>query len=467
MNVVMRGVEYELTGQLARGVETLALRMRGRIITAADADYDALRAVALGNWNHRPLFIARVQDAADVADVVDFARRNHLEVAIRSGGHSVCGHSSSAGGVVIDLRDLRSIAVDTEAMTAWVGSGLNAGEVSAELDQHRVVVGFGDSASVGIGGLTLGGGLGYMARKHGLTIDALLAAEIVTAPGDILTIDQENHPDLFWAIRGGGGNFGVVTRFKYRLSPLPEFTGGPLVLPATAEVVTRFVAAAKAAPEELTTILVAMPCPPLPFLPPEVHGRTVLFGMMAYAGPEEGAAEALAPFRALATPIADLIRPGPYSMMYLPEEPGPAPSVSVRAQFVEDIDLGQAEDMLNRIGTCTAPMRMGQIRILGGAAARVPAEATAYAHRAASILFAYLAVDGAPEAARIHDRWAEEGIAALCVGAGTYVNFQAEEGGESLAAAYPDATLGRLREIKRRYDPTNLFRLNQNIPSAA
>ena len=469
MNVIMRVAEPELTGQLARGVETLALRMKGRIVTASDSDYDALRAVALGNWSHQPLFIARVRDAADVADVVDFARRNDLEIAIRSGGHSVCGHSGSAGGVVIDLRELNGIDIDTEAMTVWAGSGLNAGEVSAALDEHKVVVGFGDSAGVGIGGLTVGGGLGYMARKHGLTIDALLAAEIVTAAGDILVVDENNHPDLFWAIRGGGGNFGVVTRFQYRLNPLPEFTGGPLVLPATPEVVTGFVTAARAAPEELTTILIAMPCPPMPFLPPELYGKTVLMGMMAYAGPAAAAAVALAPFRALATPYADLVRPGPYSMMYLPEEPGMTPAVSVRAQFVDDVDLKQAADMLERIGNCPAPMRMAQIRVLGGAAARVPTEATAYAHRSAPILFAYLAMDGGAEAAARNDRWAAEGIAALGrdATAGTYVNFQAEQGADSLGKVYPEATLNRLRDIKRRYDPANLFRLNQNIPPAA
>ncbi|PXA98127.1 FAD-linked oxidase [Nostoc sp. 3335mG] len=421
----------------------------------------------MSNWDDRPLFVARVANAADVADIVDFARRNGLELAVRSGGHSVLGHGSTTGGVVIDLRDLKSLDIDLSTMSVWAGSGLTAGEVSEALDQHGVVVGFGDSATVGIGGLTLGGGVGYMARKHGLTIDSLLAAEIVTAAGDILWVDEHNHSDLFWAIRGGGGNFGVVTRFKYRLHPLPAFTGGPLILPARPEVLAGFVAAAKAAPEELTTILLAMPAPPLPFLPPELHGQTVLLGMMAYAGPADQAQAALAPFRALETPIADLVRPGPYSMMYLPEDPSQRPTVSVRTLFMEDIDVRQAADILARLDACPAPMRIAQIRPLGGAAARISAEATAYAHRKAPILVGFLAMDGTPQAAARNEQWAADCVAALPRHvAGTYVNFLGDEGLEALKATYPGKTWSRLREVKKRYDPGNLFRLNQNIPPA-
>jgi FAD/FMN-containing dehydrogenase len=463
MNVVMRVAAPQMSAQLAIAVEAMRLRFKGRIVTPDLADYDHLRALAHINWDHRPLFVARVADAADVADVVDFARRHDLDLAVRSGGHSVCGHSGS-NGVIVDLRDLKSIDLDLEAMTVWAGSGLTAGEVSGALDQHGVVVGFGDSSSVGIGGLTLGGGVGYMTRKHGLTIDSLLAAEIVTAAGDILTVDEHAYPDLFWALRGGGGNFGIVTRFKYRLNPLPEFTGGPLIMPATPEILAGFVAAAQAAPEELTTIVLAMPAPPLPFLPPELYGQKVIIGMMAYAGPADGAQAALAPFRALANPIADLVRPGPYSMMYLPEDPTMKPTVSVRSLFMNEVSVDQAADMLRRLDDCTAPMRMAQVRILGGAANRIPAEATAYGHRNAQILTGFLAMDGSAEAAMRNDQWAADCATALRgANAGTYVNFLAEEGTDALRASYPGTIWNRLREIKRRYDPKNLFRFNQNI----
>ena len=467
MNVHMRVGAPTITPHLAIGIEALSLRLKGRLVAADHADYDDLRGLPHSNWDHRPLFVARVANAPDVADVVDFARRNQLDIAVRSGGHSVCGYSASEGGVVIDLRDLRSIDIDLDDMTVWAGAGLTAGEVTEALDQHGVVVGFGDSSSVGIGGLTLGGGVGYMTRKFGLTIDSLVAVEIVTASGSILTANETNHPDLFWALRGGGGNFGVVTRFCYRLNPLPEFTGGPLVLPATAEAMAGFVAAAKAARDELSTILLAMPAPPMPFLPPEIYGKTVLIGMMAYAGPAGDAQQALAPFRALAQPIADLVRPGPYGMMYLPEDPSMRPTLSIRTRFADDLDVDQARNILARLDQCDAPMHMAQIRVLGGAAARVPSHETAYAHRDAEILVGFLAMDGSLEAAARHDQWASDAVSMLG-GArrGSYVNFLADEGEAMIQASYPGATWQRLRQVKQSYDPSNVFHLNQNIPPA-
>jgi len=456
-----------ITPFINMAIEKLAARMEGRIVTADAADYEQLRSIAHSNWDHRPLFVARVASARDVADVVDFARHHKLELAVRSGGHSVCGHSASPEGVVIDLRDLNSLDIDLQNMTVWADSGLTAGQLTRALDPHGVAVGFGDSASVGIGGITLGGGMGYLTRKFGLTLDALIAAEIVTATGSILLVDEAHSPDLFWAIRGGGGNFGVVTRLCYRLNPLPAFTGGPLVLPATPEALAGFVAAAKAAPDELSSILLVMPAPPLPFLPPQIVGQTVLIGMMAYAGPDEDAQRALAPFRALAAPVADLVRPGPYSMMYLPEDPAMKPTLSVRALFKDDFDHNDAANILSQLEGCDAPMRMAQVRVLGGAAARVPAEATAYVHRDAAMLVAFLAMDGSVETLDRHDAWAEDCVAALG-GArrGAYVNFLAEQGTDMISRSYGGATWQRLREIKRRYDPANLFRRNQNIPPA-
>ncbi|GHA21513.1 FAD-linked oxidase [Devosia pacifica] len=467
MNVHLRVGSPTVSPLLALSIEALASRLEGRLVTADSADYDELRCLASSNWDHYPIFVARVANAPDVADVVDFARRNQLEIAVRSGGHSVCGHSASHGGVVIDMREMTSLDIDLERMTVWAGAGLTAGEVCAALDQHNVVVGFGDSATVGIGGLTLGGGVGYMARKHGLTIDMLIAAEIVTASGSILTVDETHHADLFWALRGGGGNFGIVTRFCYRLNPLPEFTGGPLILPATPEVLAGFIACAKAAPDELTTILLAMPAPPLPFLPADLIGKTVLLGMMAYAGPQADAQSALEPFRSLATPIADLVRPGPYSMMYLPEDPSMRPTISIRTLFKDEINRDEAAEILKQLERCDAPMRMAQIRVLGGAASRVPAAATAYAHRDAQMLVGFLAMDGSVEAAARHDNWASDCVKAMGGATrGTYVNFLADEGEEMVRSAYPGETWERLRKIKKTYDPTNLFRLNQNISPA-
>lgn len=455
------------TSAFAAQIEMLASRITGKVIPPSHAGYDAYRAVAHSNFDYRPLLVVRVASAPDVADVLDFARTNKLPIAVRSGGHSTCGHSGCDGGVVIDLRDLNALLIDHASMTAWAGSGLTSGEVTTALEKHQLIVGFGDSASVGIGGLTLGGGIGYLVRKHGLTIDSVLAAEVVTANGDILTADETQNTELFWALRGGGGNFGVVTRFKYRLHALPEFTGGPMIMPATAETLSGLVTAAQAAPEELSTILLTMPAPPLPFLPPEIIGKTVIIAMMAYAGPADQAQAALAPFRALATPIADLVRPAPYSSMYLPDNPNIKMTVSVRTLFMDKLDVTEAEKILELLDHSDAPMRMAQIRVMGGAAGRVSNDATAFAHRGWPIMTAFLAMDGTAAAALRHDRWASTCVAAFPQPADSaYVNFLGIGEPERLSAAYPQQTWNRLRQIKRQYDPENIFRLNQNIQPA-
>ncbi|HEY8596509.1 MAG TPA: FAD-binding oxidoreductase [Devosiaceae bacterium] len=447
-------------------LHALYARFRGRLERPDSQDYDALRALPLANWDRKPALIARVADPQDIAAALEYARTTGTEVAVRSGGHSTGGFGACAGGIVIDVRDLTSLEIAEDLSSVWVGSGLTAGEVTLAVEKHGVIVGFGDSATVGVGGLTVGGGIGYLTRKHGLTIDSLLAVEIVTADGEIIVADADNHPDLFWAVRGGGGNFGVVTRFRFRLHPLPAFTGGPLVLPATPEVLAGFVAAAEAAPEELTAIVMVMPAPPMPFLPPQAIGQKVIIGMMAFAGPAEDAARALAPFRALAEPLADLVRPAPYSSMYMPEDPNMVPAVSIRTLFVDRIGSREAKAMIDMIDRSDAPMRMAQIRVLGGAAARIPVDATAYAHRNNHIVVSYMAMSG-PDAIGRNEAWVDECLEVTSQGvSGAYVNFLADEGAARIRDAYPEATWARLRQVKRRYDPDNLFHLNQNIPPA-
>jgi len=451
-------------------IDMLASSLRGRVVTRRDAAYDEVRTVALGNFDRRPAAVIRVANVSDVAAVINFARATDLELAVRSGGHSVGGHSGTEGGLVIDLRDLNGIEIDGETSTVWAGTGLSSGEVTRAVEQHGLIVGFGDSGTVGIGGLTLGGGIGYMVRQHGLTIDSLLAAELVTAAGDILVADADNHPDLFWALRGGGGNFGVVTRLKFKLNPLPSFVGGPLVLPATAENIAKFAALADAAPDALSTIAMVMPIPPVPFVPAEFHGRLALIGMMAFSGPPDAAAQALAPFRAIATPIADLVGPAPYSAMYAMDPPPQMrPAVSCRSRFVDRFSVEAAAKMLAALEACPSPMKMGQIRVLGGAYSRVATDATAFAHRQGKIMVAFLAMyEGGADVIAHFDRWATEAVASVSEkNAVAYVNFLGIEGGEGLRAAYPGSTWDRLRQVKAKYDPENLFRLNQNIPPAA
>jgi FAD/FMN-containing dehydrogenase len=445
----------------------LADELKGRVIEPDDPDYDEARTVFYGTVDRRPSVIVKVADATDVAQVIAHARDSGLELAVRSGGHSVAGHGVTDGGIVLDLSDMRALEIDPEARTAWAETGLTAGEYTHAAGEHGLATGFGDTGSVGIGGITLGGGVGFLARKHGLTIDDLLAAEVVTADGELLYADAENHPDLFWAIRGGGGNFGVATRLKFRLHPMDAFVGGILILPATAEVIESFVAQAQAAPEELSTIANVMSAPPLPFLPPEAHGKLVVMGMLAHAGDVEDGERAVAPFRELAEPIADMVRPMSYPEMYPPEEEEYRPVAVARTMFVDSVGRDAAETILERIQASTAVMAVTQLRVLGGAVARVPADATAYAHRDSRIMVNVAALYQQPDERAAHEAWVH-GLARelLQDDDGAYVGFLADEGEERVRAAYPGPTWDRLRQVKRRYDPANLFRLNQNITPA-
>ena len=445
----------------------LRSELTGSVTLPGDPDYDAMRSVANGAIDRRPGAIARVADARDVASVIAFALGSGLELAVRSGGHSGVGHGTTDGGIVLDVRDLTDIDMDVARRTAWAGSGLTAGALTTALAAHGLAVGFGDTGSVGIGGITVGGGIGYLVRKHGLTIDSLLAAEVVTADGQVLHVDAEDHPDLFWAIRGGGGNFGVVTRFRFRLQSLPAFTGGMLVLPATADTVAGFIAAAAAAPEELSTIANVMPAPPMPFLPPEVHGRLVILGLLAWTGDATSGERAVAPFRALATPLADMIRPMSYPEMYPPEDDSYRPTAVARTMFIDRVDRTVAGTIVERLAASDATIRVAQLRVLGGAMARVPAGATAFAHRSSPIMVSLAAFYEGPEDRAVRTAWVEEFAATVRQGEPrAYTNFLMDEGPEGVHAAYPGATWDRLAAVKARYDPTNLFRLNQNIQPA-
>jgi FAD/FMN-containing dehydrogenase len=446
-------------------IEELRAALSGRVITPDDAEYDDARQVFSGEFDRRPAAIARVADEVDVARVVGFARETGLELAVRSGGHSGAGHSTTDGGIVLDLRDMKALDVDVEERTAWAQAGLSAIEFSTGAGAHGLATGFGDTGSVGIGGITLGGGVGYLVRKYGMTIDDLLAAEIVTADGQLLGVDAEHHPDLFWAIRGGGGNFGVTTRFRFRLHELDTVVGGMLMLPATADVITEFIALAEASPEELGTIVNVMPAPPMPFVPQEHHGKIVVMALMCYAGETEAGQRALAPFRALAAPIADMVRPIKYPEIYPPEDESYHPTALTHTMFIDAVDQGVAETIMKHLEASDASMRVAQLRVLGGAMARVPADATAFAHRASKIMVNVASFYEGPEDKVIRQSWVDDLAAALRQrDNGAYVNFLVDEGEARIREAYPGPTWDRLAAIKARYDPTNLFRLNQNIP---
>ena len=448
-------------------IDRLRDAVKGAVIGPDDAEYDAMRSIMYGGFDPRPAVIVRVADAADVAAVIDVARETGLPLAVRSGGHSGAGHSTVDDGIVMDLRDLDDLDIDPVARTAWAGGGVTAGGYTAAAAEHHLATGFGDTGSVGLGGLITGGGVGYLARKHGLTIDNLLAAEIVTADGRIRTVDAEHEPDLFWALRGGGGNFGVVTRFKLRLHELDGVVGGILVVPATAESIAGFVAAAESAPEELGTIANVMPCPPMPFVPEEYHGKLVNMAMVAYAGGAERGDAALAAFRALAEPIADMVRPIPYPEMFPPEDPDYHPKAVSRTMFMDHVDVPVAQTIMDFLTGSDAPMRVTQLRVLGGETSRVPVGATAYAHRASRIMVNLAAFYETDDEKRDRQAWLSDFAAAIQQGdTGRYVNFLSDDGEAGVRAAYPGETYARLASIKAIYDPENLFRVNHNIPPA-
>jgi FAD/FMN-containing dehydrogenase len=445
-------------------VDELRSQLRGEVIAPDDAAYEQARQVHAGWVDRRPAVVVRPVDAAEVASVVAIARDTGLPLAVLSGGHSIAGHSVCDAGITLDLTALRRLDVDVDQRTAWAQTGLTAGEYTAAVGAQGLATGFGDTASVGIGGLTLGGGIGFLSRKHGLTIDSLLAAEVVTADGQVRHVDAEHDPDLFWAIRGGGGNFGVATRFRYGLHEVDTVTAGMLILPATAQTVASFVSEAEAAPEELSAVVDVLPAPPLPFLPAEVHGQPILAATLCCTGPPDEAEQTVAAFRALATPVLDLVERKPYAEVFPPEEELPPFVSSFHPLFLDRFDRDAAEGVLDHLAASTAAIPDLQLRVLGGAIDRVPADATAYAHRGERMLAVAATFYERPEETAEHEAWAADLAAALPgTRSGAYVNFLGEADEQRVRDAYPGPTWERLVDVKTAYDPTNLFRGNHNI----
>jgi FAD/FMN-containing dehydrogenase len=450
-----------------RSIDDLRARLEGELISPDDPSYDEARRVFFKGVDKRPLAVARVAGADDVAAVVNAACEGGLELAVRSGGHSRPGYGTVDGGLVIDLSGMDGVAIDADNGTAWAQTGATAGKYTLATAETGRVTGLGDTGSVGIGGLTLAGGIGFLVRKTGLTIDNLLAAEVVTADGQVVRASEDSEPDLFWAIRGGESNFGVATRFQLRLAEISEIVGGMLILPASPQVISGFLEAAQAAPEELSTIANVLIAPPLPFVPEEAHGKPVVMGLFAFVGPVDRGEEVMASFRALATPLADMVRPMRYPELY----EGPEQEARFAAGtnfFADSLEPAAAEAILEQLPQSTAPMKAVQLRVLGGALARVPNDATAFAHRDRGLFVnvAAMYIDAGEK--DTHDAWVNGLANSLGKnGSGGYVGFLGEEDEATIRAAYPGATWGRLRELKRRYDPDNLFHLNHNVPPAA
>jgi len=461
-----------LTPTVATADERLDLlrsRLIGDLITADDPDYDEARRVLYFMVDRRPLAIVRAADAYDVAAAVTFARDHSLPLAVRSGGHSLAYLSVIDDAIVVDFSRMERVSIDPEARIARVQPGATSGDLAAPANAHGLALTTGDTHSVGFGGLTTGGGIGFMVRKYGLAIDNLISAQVVTAAGEILNVSANEHADLFWAIRGGGGNVGIVTEFVFRLAPVGQILGGELLLPASREVLRGYLDYADSAPDDLTTIANLLYAPPAPHVPEERVGELVLSILVCWTGDIAAGEQALAPLRALAEPVADAVAMIPYPEIYRFTAHQAEPhAASIRMMFADELSDEALDAALTAMQPASSPFSLIQFRGLGGAMARVPDDATAFAHRQRRYFVAIIglwldpAEDAAPHAAWTAALWQT----IRHEGSGVYVNFLEVEGADRVREAYPPATYARLTAIKRRYDPENLFRFNQNVPPA-
>jgi FAD/FMN-containing dehydrogenase len=446
-------------------------RLRGPVIVPGDPEYDRARRVWNGSIDRHPAVVVRCTGVADVLASVRFAREHDLLLAVRGGGHNVAGAGTCDGGMVIDLSPMKGVRVDPASRTATAGPGLVWGELDRETQAFGLAVPGGIVSTTGIAGFTLGGGIGWLHRAFGLTVDNLRAADVVTADGRLVRADAFTHPNLYWALRGGGGNFGIVSAFEYDLHPVgPDLMTGLVLYRAEdlGAVGRGFRDLLAAAPDELTLLLVLRRAPAAPFLAPELHGRPVVGIMGCYAGPPEAGARAMAPLRDLAPPLADRLSVRSYvefqSMMDGSWTEGFGNYW--KAEFVARLPDSALDVLGEHLATITSPLSDLKLTALGGAAGRVPAGATAFAHRDAPYVLNINArwppVDG-PD---VHRAWARDLWAAMRVysAGGPYVNFLNDEGGDRVRAAYGEATYRRLVAVKNAYDPDNVFRVNQNIP---
>ncbi|MCB8820570.1 FAD-binding oxidoreductase [Microvirga rosea] len=444
--------------------------LRGRTLTRDEDGYDTARSIWNGMVDRSPGLIVRCHGASDVIQAVNFAREHELVVAIRGGGHNIAGNAVCEGGLMIDLSPMNFVRVGPTAKRAWVGPGATLGDLDRETQAFGLAVPTGINSTTGVAGLTLGGGFGWLTRKYGLTIDSLVSADIVTADGQLLTASARENPDLFWAIRGGGGNFGVVTAFDFNLHPVgPEVLSGLVVHPFdhAKELLRSYREAVINAPEELTCWVVMRKAPPLPFLPAEWHGREVMIFAMCYAGDFAEGERATRPIRSLGQPIADVV--GPHRLVDWQAAFDPLLTTGARNYWKShDFETlpDEALDVLTQaIRTLPGPECEVFIAQIGGAMSRVAPDATAYPQRAAHFVM------------NVHTRWRENKDDNACVAwarnlfratepfamGSAYVNFIPEDETDRIEKIYGH-NYNRLAHIKGRYDPRNMFRMNQNIP---
>jgi FAD/FMN-containing dehydrogenase len=450
-------------------VQELREALRGRVIAPGDDDY----AEACRIWNgahddRRPALVVRCTGAADVMEAVRFGRSHQLPIAVRGGGHSIAGFSTADGGMVIDLSPMSEVRVDPAARRAFVGGGAVWADVDHETQAHGLATTGGLVSTTGVAGFTLGGGIGWTMRKLGLACDNLVAADVVTADGRLVHASETENRELLWGLRGGGGNFGIVTRFELALHPVgPMVHAGPVFFPAGAarDLLRAFRAWAPGAPDDVTALVNLTTAPPLPVIPEAWHGQKVAALIAVSAGALEAGEELVRPLRDVAEPVADLLGPMPYRVMQTLIDPLWPKGINA---YFKAADLARLDDaLIDRLCEIhlAAPGPQCEIHVhqMGGAVARVAEDATAFPER--SMPYVLNAVTGwhEPEAGAAHREWARA-VTAAAAPASTglaYVNFLGDAG--AARTSYGAETYARLVALKREYDPTNVFRLNQNI----
>jgi FAD/FMN-containing dehydrogenase len=453
-------------------LEPLRAGVRGGVLTEDEPGYDDARRIWNAMVDHRPAVIARCLSSRDVHNAVGFAREHRMLLSVRGGGHHIAGNAVADGGLTIDLSPMRAVHVDLDRRTVRVGGGALLGDVDHETQAFGLATPLGINSTTGLGGLCLGGGFGWLTRKYGMTIDNLVSADIVTADGALHVVSSSNDPDLFWAIRGGGGNFGVVTSFELQLHPVgPLVHSGLVVYPSAQarDVLRAWRDFTESAPDDLTVWAVLRKAPPLPFLPPEVHGTDVVVLAAVYAGDVEEGARAMAPLLKLGQPIASMLIPHPYEAFQQAFDPLLAPGARNywKSSDFAGLDDDALDVFIDAARALPGPECEVFVAHLGGAMGRVPRDATAYAGRDARYVM------------NVHGRWRDasddetvrtwarrvfDQAAPFATGGG-YVNFLTADESARVASAY-GANYERLRELKQRFDSSNLFRMNLNIPPA-
>jgi FAD/FMN-containing dehydrogenase len=455
--------------RLHQSIENLKSRVKGKVILPGDPGYDDARRIWNAMIDRRPAVIVQCTEAADVPNAVLFARDHELEISIRGAGHNIAGNAVCDNGMMIDFSGMRTVRVDVESRRAQVEPGATLNDVDRATQRHGLATPLGINSTTGIAGLTLGGGFGWLTRKYGMTIDNLASVDLVTADGSQMRCSDRENTDLYWAVRGGGGNFGVVTRFEFSLHPVgPEILAGLLVFPfaQARQVFAKYREFVKSAPEDMNVWVVLRKAPPLPFLPADVHGKEIVALAVFYAGNDPGGQKLIEPLRRFGDAHGEHIGAQPYTQWQQAFDPLLTPGARNywKSHNFTDISDGTIDAILQfagRLPTAQCEIFLG---LIAGAANRIPADATAYGHRGTKFVL------------NVHGRWDHPADDARCIAwardffkasapyasAGAYVNFMTAEETDRIAAAY-GSSYARLVQIKSKYDPDNIFHMNQNI----